>query len=161
MNGSRTPLSLALVAALAGCAVFSPPGSGGRPEAMRHPDKRFAVRYGADDFVVDVRFIDVINESVIAVRQGRGSEGDRREPLEVPPNRTVPAEVGFADEAYRAVAVDIADAITGKPPICPQGQTMRLARRDDETARTLFRPLRAAWVVFAFCPAPEGTVAAQ
>ncbi|MGF1446601.1 MAG: hypothetical protein ACFBRM_10425 [Pikeienuella sp.] len=147
---------LLLTVALAGCSFFPvPPSGAGKPEAMRHPDKKFFVQYGATSYLVDVRYIDILGESVIAVRRSAGPSTEPRETLEVLPTRTPPAaETGFADEAYRSVAVDIADTISGRPPICIDGQTMRLARGEDQPARTLYRAQRAAWVVFAFCPPP-------
>ncbi len=148
-----------IAALLAGCAAFSPPPSGGKPQAARHPDRAFAIDYAGTAYVVDIRFIDVLGESVIAVRRGSG-EGERTR-LEVRPSRTPPEAGRFSDEAYRRVAVDIADAIAGRPPICADGQTMRLARGEDKAARTLYRSQREAWVVFAFCPAAPGGRASE
>ena len=150
----------ALVLAAASLAVScSAPDRGGsaRPEAQHHPEARFLVDYGGRSYRVDVRFVDIISESVIAVREGAG-DGAERHRMAVEPSVTPPGgDVPFADDAYRAVAVDIADAIQGRPPICADGQRMRLALNDEAEARTLYRDNRRAWVVFGFCPPPGGT----
>ena len=154
----RRAAALALAAALAAAACAAPaPGGGGGPEAQPHAEKRFLVQYGERQYRVNVRYVDIISESVVAVREGRGDAAppDWVETV-VEPSLRPPEGEPFASEAWRAVAVDIADSLSGRPPICDNGQTMRLARNDDKGARALYRSARQAWVVFAFCP-PAGT----
>ncbi|MGF1501508.1 MAG: hypothetical protein ACFBSD_06800 [Paracoccaceae bacterium] len=128
-----------------------------REAAQSHPEKRFLVTYGDERFTVNVRYVEIIGETVIAVRQvGTVPVDARFEPMAVTPQSEPPEAANFADDAYRAVAVEVADAIVGRPPICVDGQTMRLARKDDEAARTLYRRQQRAWIVFAFCPTVEG-----
>lgn len=157
---------LAILAAVAAAVPLGcgGPGPGGAPRAaapaetgaMPHQDAAFLVDYGGTPILVDVRYVDVIRESVIAVRlpQGR-SETAGRAAMSVAPEAPLPqAEVAFSDDGWRAVAVDIADEIQGRPLVCVEGQTMRIAQNDDAEARTLYRANRRAWVVFAFCPPP-------
>jgi len=121
---------------------------------VSHPDARFLVRYGEADYLVDVKYVELIDESVIAVREAEArDEAAGRIEMEVRPGVSVPAEAPFADTAYRRVAVEIADAVQHQPPICTDGQTMRIATDANNEARTLYREARQAWVVFALCPA--------
>jgi len=142
-----------LLVGLAGACAGPERGPDARMEAQRHPDVELVVDYGDAPFRVDVRYVDIISESVIAVRQGDGNGNGPRDRMTVTPSITPPGPgVPFADEAYRLVAVDIADQVLGRPPICVDGQRMRLARNQAAEARALYRDNRQTWVVFAFCP---------
>ena len=147
--------SAGLAALAAACA--GPSFDGRRAEAAAHPEARFIVHYGDEVFRVNARYVDIIGESVIAVRRGPG-EADLSDwrSMEVAPDVAVPDDAGFGDDAYRRVAVDIADAIQKRPPICSDGKTMRIATDENNEARTLYRHARQAWVVFALCPEGDG-----
>jgi hypothetical protein len=152
----RGPGALAAAALVALAACAGPVAHGAKPEAMRHPEKRFLVDYGGEVFRVNVRYVDIISESVFAVRRGRDGAKAGWTEIALEPGVTPPAAEPFASEAWRPVAVDIADRLAGTPPICAEGQTMRLALGEDRGARALYRSPRQAWVVFAFCPPAEG-----
>lgn len=152
--GGRLPRPTWLAATLLIAACAAPEPGGTAPKAAEpHPDRRILVDYGGREFRVDIRYVDIIGESVIAVRAGRG-DADPAEwrRMTVVPGTELPAEAPFADDAYRRVAIEIADALRREPPICVDGRNMRLATDPRDDARTLYRAARQAWVVFAFCP---------
>jgi len=158
------PLRPVMAAILCAAVVVGCGGSGdagktgaisARGSAQTHPDARFLVDYAGAPYRVDVRFVDIISESVIVVRQGAGKDTAKREAMDVTPSLSPPGPgTPFGDRDYSAVALDIADSVIGRPPICVDGQSMKLARNDAAEARTLYRGTRRAWVVFAFCPPP-------
>ncbi|MEM1345607.1 MAG: hypothetical protein AAGI34_13650 [Pseudomonadota bacterium] len=122
-------------------------------EATRHPEARFLVDYGGAAFRVNVRYVALIDESVIAVRRGaKNTQGWQR--LAITPGVAIPEDTPFGDPIFARVAVDIADSVQKQPPICTDGQTMRLATDENDEARTLYRQARRVWVVFALCPEP-------
>jgi hypothetical protein len=128
-------------------------GSGQRPKAMDHPDARFLVDYGSALFRVNVRYVPLIDESVIALREGAGEARDEGwQMLEVEPDAAFRPGTNFADPSYEEVAVDIARAVQGRGGICGEGQTMTVETGDAGEVRTLFRSNRRVWVVFALCP---------
>ena len=165
---ARTTLAgLCALALLAGCAgsgdgvapgaEAAVNGSGPRPKAMRHPDARFLVNYGPSLFRVNVRYVPLIDESVIALREGAGEAREEGWPtLSVEPGDDFRPGTNFADPSYEAVAVDIARAVQDAGGICEEGQPMTVSTGDAGEVRTLFRSNRRVWVVFALCPGQVG-----
>ncbi|MEM0942866.1 MAG: hypothetical protein AAGI70_02865 [Pseudomonadota bacterium] len=146
---------------LAACGVFG--GSDGpkteRPpevEAERHASKRMVIRYATAEYFVDVRYVDIINESVIAVREA-GGKLEGREEMVVPVTVQPPPGEPFASSRFRPVAVAIASHIRETAKICDGGRQMALRLNRDGEARASYRTSRQAWVVFAACPAAGGT----
>lgn len=134
-------------------ACSAPPQSGSAEAGEPHPDTRFLVDYGGKTFRVNVRYVELLGESVIAVRKGQGDAdpADWRR-MTVKADVSVPRRKPFGSDAYRRVAVDIADAVRKEPPICADDRTMRIATDEADSARTMFREKRDVWVVFALCP---------
>ena len=69
--GWRRALVLAAASLAVSCSAPEP-GGAARPEAQHHPEARFLVDYGGRAYRGDVRFVDIISESVIAGRKGAG-----------------------------------------------------------------------------------------
>lgn len=154
----RALLAIPAIVPLVACAGVPQPSSRDdalaeirAPDPIPHADAKFRVSYGGEDYLVDVRYVELIDESVIAVRQaGRKAAGRDYRPLGVAPR--VRAPVGpFSNPAYRAVALDIAETVQWVDGICPSGDPMDMARDGEGDIRTLYRRNRGAWVVFARC----------
>lgn len=153
MNGGQQMLVGLGMALLAGCGGTEQGASlAPKVEAESHPAKRLYVRYGARDYFVDVRYVDIINESVIAVRN-RGGKVDGRERITVPATVGVPTSEPFSSSAYKSLAISIARHIRETAKICDSGRQMALRLNSDGEARVSYRAQKAAWVVFAACPA--------
>lgn len=155
----KTVLALALTTAAGACsAIWGGDDSGAKlapaVEAARHADKRFLVSYGPKRYYVDVRYIGLINESVIAIRDD-GNSADR-EDLSVPATATLPADEPFASSAQESVMVSIAEGVRSSAKICDNGRQMALRLNGDGEARVSYRSGRGAWVVFAACPKETG-----
>lgn len=140
-------------AALVGCAPSdNAPQLAPKVDGERHPDKRLYVQYGAQKYFVDVRYVDLINESVIAVRD-RGGKSDGREAITVPATVGVPVGEPFASNSFKPLAISIAKHIRNMSKICDGGRQMALRINRDGETRVTYRSGRGAWVIFAACPA--------
>ncbi|MDT8345607.1 MAG: hypothetical protein RQ752_14380 [Thermohalobaculum sp.] len=127
-------------------------------EALRHDDKQFLVRYGLLPYRVNVQYVDMIGQSVIAVRRGAEEAVPEGWPeLALMGDNPQPAGVPFEDEVYRSLALDIADKVSRDGKVCPGDGAIRIRRDERGEARTLYRPTRGAWVVFAYCPDATGS----
>ncbi|MEL6209363.1 MAG: hypothetical protein AAFR44_04140, partial [Pseudomonadota bacterium] len=97
------PLALASALLLAACGGGDDrPPPAPKPEAMEHPEAKFLVDYGGASFRVNVRYVPLIDESVIAVREGRGeaaAEGWAKLRLEAAEDFSRVSN--FADDRYR------------------------------------------------------------
>ncbi|MEM7509094.1 MAG: hypothetical protein AAF415_20430 [Pseudomonadota bacterium] len=153
----RAPCALVALALLGGCSLFGGGDSAETAvssvpevEAERHGDRRFLVRYGPAQYFVDVRYINLINESVIAVRNRGNDEG--RDLITVPATVALPQDEPFASSAQEPVALAIANHIRNTAKICNSGKQMALRRNDEGEAKITYRSSRGAWVIFAACP---------
>lgn len=127
-------------------------------EAMRHDDKRFLVNYGALPYRVNVQYVDMIGQSVIAVRRGAEEAVPEGWPtFAIPGALPQPSGVPFEDGSFRSVAIDIAARVSRDGKVCPEGSVMEIRRDDDGEPRTMYRATRGAWVVFAYCPDAAGS----
>jgi len=127
-------------------------------EAMRHEDRRFLVAYGSLPYRVNVQYVDMIGQSVIAVRRGGGEAVAEAWPtMSISGEEPQPSGVPFEDERYRKVALTIADHVSQDGHVCADGTSMEIRRDADGEPRTLYRGTRGAWVVFAFCPESAGS----
>ena len=143
--------------ALTACSLFG----GGEEDASRapkveaqpHQDAKFFVLYGPQGYLVDIRYIDIINESVIAIREAE-DEVTPRETLTIPATIDVPSAEPYSSSGHRAVAVAIADHIRETAKICDDGRQMALRQTLEGDTRATYRNERGAWVVFAACPGP-------
>ena len=143
--------------AAAGCS--GPPakaGAGASAETAVHEAARFLARFDGAAYRVNVRYVDLIDGSVIAVRQGAGEAGEGWTPIDVSGRAEIGPETGFGDGAYRDVAIRIAEAVRDRQSVCEGGARLRLERETDGAISTMYRGNRRAWVVFAFCPETEG-----
>ncbi|MGF1553008.1 MAG: hypothetical protein ACFBWO_10985 [Paracoccaceae bacterium] len=150
--------------ALAGCASGPAPtgrspaadeaGAAASVEAGEHEDARFLVDYAGMPFRVNVRYVALIDESVIAVRRGAGEAAAEGWPtISVEAGAPVPGRrVNYADERYEPVVLAIANAVQAEGGICENGASIEMARDDAGEVRTLHRSNRQVWVVFALCP---------
>ncbi len=120
---------------------------------VAHADAKFVVSYGDRTFLADVTYIDLLDKSVIAVREREESPAERQ-PLKLRPRPRLPEGVPFSATAYGPVAVRIAERIAEVAQVCP-GPPMRIDLKTDGTPRQLYRAEKRAWVVFAACPPPE------
>lgn len=147
-------IGMIAMAMVAGCG-----NSTGQPPlapsvaAERHPEKRLFVRYGASDYFVDIRYVDMIQESVIAVRK-TGGKMEGRETITVPATVGIPTGQPFSSSAFKPLVVSIAEEVSDTEEICADGRQMAMRKQGDGSIRTSFRSGRDAWVVFAACPAP-------
>ncbi|MEM7178386.1 MAG: hypothetical protein AAF503_11845 [Pseudomonadota bacterium] len=142
------------MAVVAGCGEAPGPTSmAPAVAAERHPDKRLFVRYGADEFFVDIRYVDMIQESVIAVRESGGKMAGR-ETITVPATVGIPTGQPFSSSAFEPLVVSIAQEVNATEAICADGRKMTMRTKSDGDVRASFRSGRDAWVVFAACPAP-------
>ena len=147
------------VSALGACSLFfggddsSDAVLAPKVEAQPHDAAKFLVLYGAQSYLVDVRYIDLINESVIAVREAEG-ETLPRETFQIPATIDLPSAEPFSSRAHRKVALAIADHIRETAKICDDGRLMALRQNLDGDTRVTYRRDRGAWVVFAACPGP-------
>ncbi|MEM9784666.1 MAG: hypothetical protein AAF899_19620 [Pseudomonadota bacterium] len=153
----------AVLAAVIGASALAACGFGGPPKpmaegaekmtAMPHPDAQYLVKYGGESFRVNVRYVPLIDESVIAVRQGIGEAHDENWPsLNVGARKDFSRVMNYADDAYRDHVVEIAGAVQAKGGICADGASIAMAKNRDGDVRTLYRRNRQVWVVFALCP---------
>ena len=117
----------------------------------RHEKARFLVRGDDDAYRVNVRYVGLIGESVIAIRQGAGDAGEQWVAIELDDMPRAPSSLPFGADAWRSFALGLAERVRLQQDICPEGQTMRLLR-DGGEVRTMYRKRREAWVVFAACP---------
>ncbi|MBY8975328.1 hypothetical protein KHP62_05900 [Rhodobacteraceae bacterium NNCM2] len=141
-------------AMLAGCGSSSgAPSLAPVADAEDHPDMRLYVHYGAMTYFVDVRYVDMIQESVIAVRE-TGGKLDGREELTVPATIGIPTGEPFSSSAFKPLAVSIADYVRESARVCVDGAKMALRLNSDGETRASYRSGRGAWVVFAACEAP-------
>ena len=148
---------------LAGCET--PVGTTGEAEdaeaaalpdaAAPHEDARFLVRGAGDLYRVNVRYVDMIEESVIAVRQGPGDADDAWPTIDLAEAPRAPTGLPFDAEAWRPVTLAIADTVRRQRDLCPEGREMRLSRENDGDVRTTYREKHGAWVFFAACAAPQ------
>ncbi|MEM7500318.1 MAG: hypothetical protein AAF371_20350 [Pseudomonadota bacterium] len=128
-----------------------------KPDAMEHPDARFLVDYGGAYYRVNVRYVSLIDESVIAVREGAGKaveENWRR--VSLPANPGFDPATNFQDEEYEAYVIEMAKAVQAVGGICEQGQDVLMATNREGDVRTTYRRNRQVWVVFALCPEQVG-----
>ncbi|MEM6676791.1 MAG: hypothetical protein AAF675_02840 [Pseudomonadota bacterium] len=161
-RGYRLPasaLALALALGAAGCGKRQPDTldaaleASRKPQATEHDAARFLVDYGGSQYRVNVRYVELIDESVIAVRQGSGEALE-----EAWPRLTLTAAEGysrvqnFADDQIETYIVDIAKGVQAHGGICEDGQALAMATNADGDVRTTFRRNRQVWVVFALCP---------
>ena len=147
-------MTFASAMAVSSCSLFGGGGEAARApkvEAQPHDEAKFFVLYGPQGYLVDIRYIDLINESVIAIREARG-ETKPRETLTVPATVDVPSAEPFSSDGHRSVAVAIADHIRATAKICDDGRQMALRQNLDGDTRVTYRNERGAWVVFAACP---------
>ncbi|MEM6944269.1 MAG: hypothetical protein AAF565_11020 [Pseudomonadota bacterium] len=145
--------ALALLAACGGGSDGPETAPQPRPKAMQHPDARFLIDYGGAYYRVNVRYVEVIDESVIAVREGVGEalvENWAR--VTLPPNPDFDPSTNFADEAYETYVVEMARAVQAVGGVCEQGQNVEMAKNREGDVRTTYRRNRRVWVVFALCP---------
>ncbi|MEM6421804.1 MAG: hypothetical protein AAF698_04375 [Pseudomonadota bacterium] len=149
-----------IVPLLLGCLAIA--GCGGGPDhgaekaklqAVEHPDAEYLVQYGGSSFRVNVRYVPLIDESVIAVREGRGEAVDEEWPiLNVSAPEKFNRVTNFADDRYRDFVIDIAGAVQEMGGICSDGSSIKMSTNSDGEVRTLYRSNRQVWVVFALCP---------
>ncbi|MEM0924060.1 MAG: hypothetical protein AAGI13_13510 [Pseudomonadota bacterium] len=143
--------------ALTACSLFNGDARDGETtrapkiEAHPHADAKFFVLYGPQGYLVDIRYIDIINESVIAIREAEDSTTPR-ETMTIPATVDVPSAEPYSSSGHRAVAVAIADHIRETAKICDDGRQMALRQTRDGATRATYRNERGAWVVFAACP---------
>ena len=164
--GARALIWLTVAGALAGCGLFGgdPQPSGreealekAREEAEEHADARFLAAYGGTFFRVNVRYVPMLDESVIAVREGMGEAQDEGwQIVTVRPSIDLEPGTNFADPVFETVAVAIAREVQGIDGICKGGQAMRVSTDGEGDVRTLYRSNRQVWVVFALCPEQVG-----
>lgn len=154
---TRAAAACATLGLLGACSLFrggddgdTRPARAPEVEAERHGDKRFLVSYGPEQYYVDVRYINLINESVIAVRDRGKLEG--RDLVTVPATVALPQDEPFASSAQQPVALAIANHIRNTAKICDSGREMALRLDDEGEAKVTYRSSRAAWVIFAACP---------
>jgi len=125
---------------------------------MRHEDRKFLVTYGALPYRVNVQYVEMIGQSVIAVRRGAGEATSEAWPtIAVSGDQPQPSGVPFEDERFRDVALTIAKQVSRDGTICNGGAPMEIRRDDNGDARTMYRGTRDAWVVFAYCPESAGS----
>ncbi|MEL7172005.1 MAG: hypothetical protein AAFN05_03455 [Pseudomonadota bacterium] len=154
----RLVSALLLLGLMAACgrgdgAVDDAPPPAPKPEAAEHPNARFLVDYGGNYYRVDVRYVTLIDESVIAVRQGPGKavEEDWTR-VTLPANPGFVASTNFADETYETYVIEMAKAVQAVGGICQEGQDVLMATNREGDVRTTYRRNRQVWVVFALCP---------
>ena len=149
----KAPLFGALLLAGA-CAAPTGDGEGqaARPaEAAPHEDARFLVRRDGEVYRANVRYVDMIDKSVIAVRRGRGDAGEDWPVMEIEAGATAPGDVPFGAESWRPVALEICEAVLREAAVCPPGRELALIREKGGEVRTMYRDPRQAWVIFAAC----------
>ena len=161
-------LSVVVTLSLVGCAGGGDGvhGIGGRAEgaeqaktaalqAQPHPEARLWVDYGTDAYLANIRYIDFMGQSVVAVRQaGAGADLDDRRRVAITPSAEHEPAQNFADPVYETIAVDIAKAMRSIGGICEESGTLSMARNGEGAPKTSYRRDRRAWVVFARCGAP-------
>jgi hypothetical protein len=125
------------------------------PKPVPHENARFLVRGGDEAYRVNVRYVGMIGESVIAVRQGAGEAGAEWPALELADMPRAPSSLPFGADAWRAVALGVAEGVRQQQGICPEERPMQLLRESDGEVRTMYRGNREAWVVFAACPGSQ------
>ncbi|MEM7238020.1 MAG: hypothetical protein AAF501_09375 [Pseudomonadota bacterium] len=153
MKATSRILILIAAAVLTACGGATPGASlAPRVEAERHPAKRMYVRYGAANYFVDIRYVDIINESVIAVRDN-GGKIDGRERLTVPATVGIPTGEPFSSSSFKSLVVSIAGHIRETAKICDSGRQMALRLNSEGETQATYRAQKNAWVVFAACPA--------
>ncbi len=168
---ARGAIGLALGAALglAGCGgLFGVPEGGGgagpsggasaaaaRPAAppLSHTARRFLADYGERRFLVDVRYVGIISESVIAVRELTGEPPSGYEPIDLASGPAAEDAMGapFRGSETEELAEDIAARVAALPEVCGSGREMSLSTNEDGEPRTLYRDAQQAWVVFTAC----------
>lgn len=159
-------------AALAACASEEPVGAArdaptsdrraaaSVDRAGRHEDARFWVDYGDESFLVDVRFVAFMGQSVVAVRRAKTPEPpeDRRR-VDVNAAADISgSSANPADPVYEQVAIDIAETLSAIGRICRDGERFATSRNALGEAKTMYRLDRQVWVVFAKC-APDPSAA--
>lgn len=149
---------------LAVCALLPACGGGDGPSAaataaeslagVAHRDAKYVASYGGARFLVDVTFVDMLDKSVIVVREDGPTTSDRED---VALSETVPVSgaMPWSAERQGGVAVSIAEQLAPRLTVCP-GPSMRLDTLTDGTPRHMYRGEKRAWVIFAACPAGEG-----
>ncbi|MEO0823611.1 MAG: hypothetical protein AAF074_24735 [Pseudomonadota bacterium] len=159
MRSAGLALACGALSALSACSWFgsssqAPVESGQpKPRAVQHPEAQFLVSYGTAFFRVNVRYVPLIDESVIAVREGVGEAVEQGwRTLQVAPSPEFRPGVNFADSSYEDVVVEIAGEVQAAGGICAEGQSISMATNRDGEIRTLYRSNRQVWVVFALCP---------
>ena len=130
------------------------------PKPVPHENARFLVRGGDEAYRVNVRYVNMIGESVIAVRQGageagQGEAGEEWPTLDLADMPRAPSSLPFGADAWRSFALGVAEGVRQHEGICPEGRPMQLLRESDGEVRTMYRGNREAWVVFAACPGTE------
>jgi hypothetical protein len=160
VSPARALAATCLLAGLSACAAgpaptgrAPEPAGGGSAEAVRHEDARFLVTYGGAAFRVNVRYVPLIDESVIAIRQGVGEAREQGwTEIALDPVARFSRVANYADESYEPVVLDIAQGVRERGGICEGGGDIEMAMDGQGQARTLYRSNRRAWIVFALCP---------
>ena len=124
-------------------------------ESSPHDEAHFLVRRGGDLFRANVRFVEMLDESVIAIRRGPGESDETWTVIDVPTTGgSPPPTLPFSAAAWEPVALEIAEAVRDQDGICEEGERMQLIPASGGGPRTMFRHNRQAWIVFAACPEP-------
>ncbi|MEM9013385.1 MAG: hypothetical protein AAGE18_19365 [Pseudomonadota bacterium] len=143
----RHLVACTLLLALIGCSAIEPI-RGTRIPGMPHDEQRYVAVLGDQIYLVDARFVDSMEQTVIAVRlPGSGSADNRRE---IVISGAVVPEGSFFDDAIKPTAVAIAERV-GMEGVCPDGEPFNLAHYDDGSVKAFFYQPRDAWTVFAYC----------
>ncbi len=126
-----------------------------RPAAppLSHKERRFLAEYGDRRFLVNVRYVGMLSESVIAVRELSGDVPGGYEELVLEPGAAAAATSGtpFRARETRALATEIAAQVAAVPGVCGDDREMALLTKRDGETRSMYRGNRQAWVVFSGC----------
>lgn len=122
--------------------------------AGAHPEARFIAEYGAARYLVNLRYVPFLRQSVVAVRPFKAAARlEGRRPIAVAPTSTAPAKGHFRDRAYKTVAIDIAEALTETPAACAEGRALSVAHDKHGAPKASYRRDHRVWIVFARCAA--------
>lgn len=123
-------------------------------KAGAHPEARFIAEYGDARYLVNLRYVSFLRQSVVAVRPFKpDARLEGRKPIAVAASPDAPTGGHFRDRAYRTVAVDIAEALTETPAACADGRALNVAHDKHGAPKASYRRDHRVWIVFARCAA--------
>ncbi|MGF1501948.1 MAG: hypothetical protein ACFBSD_09030 [Paracoccaceae bacterium] len=169
-HGKRgvTVMALSVAVLIGACAAPAPTelavgpveraGGAERAATGRDPGTRrvkYLVDAGWTQFRVNVRYVRVIGQMVIAIRQDDGTSDAAWERFAFnPPGPAegLPVTAPFEGADYEQVAVALAKEVARRADVCGDAQ-LTLDPDDDGGPRRMYRGSHEAWVIFGSCAA--------